>query len=213
MGAGDFSPTTVRRACRVSGCERSAVGRGLCDMHYRRARRGGDTGSPSPRSFPRTCTLDGCDGKHYALGLCKKHHQRRWRHGTVEIIGRRYEKRPLADRVRELTPTEATDRGCLEWLGHRDRDGYGRLWFDDSSKPATRAVWIAHHGPIPDGLIVRHICDNPPCVNIAHLLLGAHADNARDKVPGSCRAPSSSRGSTRSRAAARPRPSPRSSGR
>lgn len=130
----------------------------------------------------RVCDLDECNGKHYARGLCKKHHQRQWRHGTTEIVGRRYVKRPLADRVRELTAVSATSDGCLEWLGHRDRDGYGRLWFDDRDRPAIRATWIANRGPIPAGMVVRHKCDNPPCVNLDHLELGTNAENMRDKA-------------------------------
>jgi hypothetical protein len=67
---------------------------------------------------------------------------------------------------------------CWEWRGHRNKDGYGRT----RHGPAHRVSWTLKNGQIPEGLIVRHKCDNPSCCNPAHLLLGAHADNVRDRV-------------------------------
>jgi hypothetical protein len=47
---------------------------------------------------------------------------------------------------------------------------------------AHRASWIVTHGEIPPGRWVLHHCDNPPCINPAHLYLGGPADNVRDRV-------------------------------
>jgi hypothetical protein len=43
-------------------------------------------------------------------------------------------------------------------------------------------VWQHHFGNIPDGLVIRHKCDNPRCVEIDHLEIGTRHDNVRDMV-------------------------------
>jgi hypothetical protein len=74
--------------------------------------------------------------------------------------------------------------GCWPWKGPFNSGGYGH--FQEGRRgPMTRAHRRAYQlakGPIPDGLLVCHTCDNPPCCNPAHLWLGTSADNKKDAI-------------------------------
>lgn len=37
------------------------------------------------------------------------------------------------------------------------------------------------HGPIPEGMVVMHLCDNPPCYRYDHLRIGTTAENNADR--------------------------------
>ena len=68
------------------------------------------------------------------------------------------------------------------WTGSRDRKGYGKLKRERHICAAHRLSWEFNFGPIPDGMLILHRCDNPPCVRPDHLLLGTAADNTADMI-------------------------------
>lgn len=70
---------------------------------------------------------------------------------------------------------------CWEWQGARQKYGHGLMSVKGKHQKAHRISFEIHNGPIPAGMVVRHKCDNPPCVNPDHLELGTLADNNRDR--------------------------------
>jgi hypothetical protein len=72
---------------------------------------------------------------------------------------------------------------CMEWMGRRLPTGYGQLTGPSGEVLYSHRVsWALIHGPIPDGKVIRHLCNNPSCVRPSHLAIGTHKDNAADKV-------------------------------
>ena len=94
----------------------------------------------------------------------------------INIIDEKLKDRILS-KVKIRKPHE-----CWEWQGAFWSTGYGRAYISGKSVGAHRVVFEIFKGPIPPGFCVLHKCDNPRCCNPAHLFLGTHKDNVKDKV-------------------------------
>lgn len=71
--------------------------------------------------------------------------------------------------------------GCWEWTAGKGGSlGYGYFHFAGRTVGAHRASYEHFYGPIPEGKIVLHLCDNPPCVNPLHLSVGTVHENNTD---------------------------------
>lgn len=77
---------------------------------------------------------------------------------------------------------EAGSTDCWPYAGTIGDNGYGRFSLNGVHIAAHRFSYTLFHGPIAEGLVVRHRCDNPICVNPWHLETGTSQDNVRDRV-------------------------------
>ena len=90
-------------------------------------------------------------------------------------------RRPISERIESMSFPEPMS-GCWIWMGAHDDRGYAFLQVDGKTRRVSRLSYEAFKGPVTSGLMLRHTCDNPFCVNPDHLLTGSSRDNMRDKV-------------------------------
>ncbi len=82
-------------------------------------------------------------------------------------------------------------RPCKEWMGPRDKQGYGRVSFrlPDGRivNRASRLVFYQTYGILPKGCVVKHSCGNVGCVEPSHLILGLPDSTALETMANSKR--------------------------
>lgn len=88
----------------------------------------------------------------------------------------------METRLRTYAPVGESD-DCWEWTRQLSNKGYGWITVNGKKRSAHVEAWKLHNrSSVPKGMMIRHTCDNPPCTNPAHLLLGTFADNMADKM-------------------------------
>lgn len=131
----------------------------------------------------KVCSVESCEdtvSPKSARGMCSLHYRRFMAHGDVHkgIV-------PPERRFWSRVNKQGSDE-CWNWTSSSDRDGYGLMTDHAVSRSPIRAhrySWMLHTGTMPASAVhVLHSCDNPPCVNPAHLFVGSNVDNIRDKI-------------------------------
>jgi len=115
-----------------------------------------------------------CESAAIGRKLCRSHYRKMYAAGRIEEF-------PL------LGPDDVfhskyvkLESGCWEWKATRNKFGYGIFLLPGGKQTrAHRYMFEQINGNIPHGKVIMHACDNPPCVNPAHLSIGTKLENNR----------------------------------
>lgn len=130
----------------------------------------------------KSCAYPGCTSRMHGRGKWCPGHARLYYNGIPMRPLKRI--RTAEDRQSRIEGRIKQDpkSGCWIWTGLKHATGYGYVSYLGRKYQAHRFVYETMSGEIPLGKILCHTCDNPECVNPAHMFIGTHATNAEDKV-------------------------------
>lgn len=172
-----------KKICSVDGCEKTTVGRGLCDKHYRRMRAYGDpliTSRNPPGMFDK-CIIEGCPDRPISKGLCNKHYTRAYKYGSPNIASFVPAAKGEPEKwLREVALKTCSD-DCLRYPFALAK-GYGQVWISGIKYSAHRFICAEINGPPPTkNHAAAHSCGHSWCVNPRHISWKTYAENEADK--------------------------------
>jgi hypothetical protein len=134
----------------------------------------------------RTCSVPDCERPRFKRDLCSMHYDRHRLTGEVGQAGPLIANASMtvAERLSKIGWDEVVRvpalGPCHEWRGARHPQGYGQMSIKGRTTPAHRASLEASGVSIHAGMVACHRCDNPPCINPAHLYPGTYSQNTND---------------------------------
>lgn len=129
----------------------------------------------------KKCLYEGCEKPVYIRERCNSHYRKDLDSGVIQRKIKRIAA-PARKLVENTINDPQMDMFCIEWPFSRDRNGYGN-YQDGTIKRAHRVILEAVKGPppSPEKNIAAHNCDNPSCVNPAHLRWATTLENNLDR--------------------------------
>ena len=125
----------------------------------------------------KTCSIEECGGKLHARGYCGKHYLRWLKHGSpLATLAHRDSEQSFLAHTEPLVWST-----CVVWTSTIGKSGYGQISVGGRKIPAHRFAWERERGPIPDGMVIDHICWERSCVNVEHLRLATPAQNMQNQ--------------------------------
>lgn len=168
----------AKHKCSIEECNRELTARGLCLMHYKRARTAGTLPEKPPAP---TCSVDGCSRKYESGGFCQMHRTRFRRYGDPLFTKTAPDGAGLAT-LQSLAEHHGDD--CVTWPYSTNPQGYGQAYYCGEVMGAHRVMCILAHGepPTPSHQ-AAHSCGRgrDACINPKHLRWATPKENIADK--------------------------------